>query len=234
MDANWDTTGINSEELKRARLNWESNKDLARQIYDEEIAKGNSWAMFCLARHIINENKEIDKTKFKTEDIKEINDKNINNENIKFAINLMTKSADLLNPRAIEYLAWTYREGKYTEKNYSKSVEYFKHIYYTTDIRSLVDIYNIAIYNEEFCEIYMEMYKNLEERQNVDPYDYGYIMDRTKPIMKMNNIPVISIDDICSVCEKKLFCTYNNVKILTCGHMYHELCCSDECYNCNY
>ncbi len=202
---------MNTEELKSARRNLaKGNRDLAYQIYNDEINKGDTYAMFDLARTMIEKK-----------------------DNIEFAINLMIKSSDLENMRATEYLAYMYRD----EQDYVKSFEYFKKLYYNGSFSKILELYNIASItnNEDLCTSYIEMYKDLQSR-DVDMYELSGINENLKPIMKMKSVPVLSTDDKCYACKEKLFCTYKNVKILTCGHMFHEMCrigteCTDEsCY----
>jgi hypothetical protein len=101
---------MNTEELKSARRNLANGKkEIAYQIYNDEIVKGDTYAMFDLARHMIKEK-----------------------DNLEFAINLMIKSSELENDHATHYLACMYREGNHVDKDYHKSFEYFKN--YTIEV----------------------------------------------------------------------------------------------------
>jgi hypothetical protein len=95
-----------------------------------------------------------------------------------------------------------------------------------------MDVYNIALHNEYLCETYVEMYKDFQLKNDIDPYELSDINSNIKPMMKMKNLPNVSTHDKCFLCNEKLFCTYMNVTILTCGHMFHQLCLSDYGMDC--
>ncbi len=199
---------MNSEEIKRAQRSMKANnKNLAYEILNNEIIKGDIHAMYELSSYMLKEDCE----------------------NTEFAINLMKKSSELGNNFATIYLAFMYRE-----ENDCKSLEYFKKLYYNGRFEFIIDVYKLALYNEDICDEYMEMYEDLlTKKDTIDIYLLANIDDEIRPLKKMENIPAtMSNNDICTLCDEKLFFTHKNVMILTCGHMFHERCIDYQRMKC--